>query len=379
MNSRKNNILAGLFICLIFCTVSYGLNITCVSMAASDNADNNLQTIKSLIAQAPGELVVFPELALCNINSGKDQTFVDGAINELKTICASAKKSVVFGSVRWVNNMAFNAAYFINSSGVQAGVYDQIHPQNPAYTPAVKIPFFPLATSEGLVKFGIQIGHDLFVPEPWQFFAEVGVRCQLLVYLTALNGSDAWKKEVNDDVLMARAADNTCFAASASSAGSTSLVSSQVLNGVGEVIGSHDASAQGMMSAQISFASPGFHIFKRHDEWRRDLYEIVFKNPPLERTEPVLKKADNLLRVFPNPFNTRVTIRVNRGQRTEDRGQHIQLNIYDLKGQLVHFLASDLWLLTSGISWNLSGLPAGIYLLKADLGGKSRTHKLFLQ
>jgi hypothetical protein len=83
--------------------------------------------------------------------------------------------------------------------------------------------------------------------------------------------------------------------------------------------------------------------------------------------------------VFPNPFNTRVTIRVNRGQRTEDRGQHIQLNIYDLKGQLVDFLASDLWLLTSGISWNLSGLPAGIYLLKADLGGKSRTHKLFLQ
>jgi hypothetical protein len=47
------------------------------------------------------------------------------------------------------------------------------------------------------------------------------------------------------------------------------------------------------------------------------------------------------------------------------------VTVYDITGQTVFNMASGLWSLASGVSWNASALPSGTYIIQADLKGKS--------
>jgi hypothetical protein len=82
--------------------------------------------------------------------------------------------------------------------------------------------------------------------------------------------------------------------------------------------------------------------------------------------------------VRPNPFNSRTVIQVNRGQKTEDRGQIAGIKILDITGKIVYQLTSDLWHLASGISWNASQNPPGTYLIRLTAHNKTYTRKIVL-
>jgi hypothetical protein len=118
---------------------------------------------------------------------------------------------------------------------------------------------------------------------------------------------------------------------------------------------------------QISFLNPGFVMFKRHDEWRRDLYQLVLKNPVAAETRCV-ETVDPEMRIFPNPFRSSVTLSLPEGSAG--------IRIYDSNGRMIHRV-KDLRL--SEYRWDTSGLPAGRYLARIRVNGKTVTNSLFLQ
>jgi hypothetical protein len=83
------------------------------------------------------------------------------------------------------------------------------------------------------------------------------------------------------------------------------------------------------------------------------------------------------LEVYPNPFNSAVKIMVRRYAYGVWR---VSLKIYDISGKLVKDFTPYASRITPySFAWNASTLPAGIYLLKLNVGQKTITKKLFLQ
>jgi hypothetical protein len=90
---------------------------------------------------------------------------------------------------------------------------------------------------------------------------------------------------------------------------------------------------------------------------------------PVEKGEADIELDEWEIDVFPNPFNSKIRIHV-RGQRTEDRGQTAEIQILNVSGKIVCQLTSDLCHLTSGISWNASHHPSGIYIAEIRAGNR---------
>jgi predicted amidohydrolase len=350
-------------ISLISAVSVFSLKITAVSMAISANADSNLQTIKTGLSQATGDLVVFPELALCNAQSGKDQAWVDNAVAQLKTLCTQKQKHLVFGAIRIAGGLTYNSAYVINATGALVGTYDQIHPLSSGYAPGLKIPAFAIATTEGTIKIGVQIGNDLCFPEPWQFFAERAIRAYVVVFLSGLTSTESWKKGLYDDLFLAHVDDNTCYGVSASAAGPTSAVSTQICDGVGDVLAQQDpTTGSGSVDFDASIANPTFAFFKRHDEWRSDLYSLVLKSPVAAAEAPAIRLARLTPGVHPNPLQAGSTATIVLPDGI--KGGNCVAAFYDLQGRLVKSLPlspAGNRLLWNGRDNNGSPFSPGVY------------------
>jgi hypothetical protein len=78
----------------------------------------------------------------------------------------------------------------------------------------------------------------------------------------------------------------------------------------------------------------------------------------------------------PNPFKTSIKIAVS-GQQIAD--SKIGVSIYNIKGKIISKLSATSYQLSAGITWNASACPAGVYFLKATMGDKVYSKKLFLQ
>jgi hypothetical protein len=89
-----------------------------------------------------------------------------------------------------------------------------------------------------------------------------------------------------------------------------------------------------------------------------------------------LDSPELTLSVFPNPFNSRTAIHV-RGIRKEKRGK---MSIFDINGRLIEE-RTFLFPLSSFLSltWNATGLPAGVYLLRLKIRNRQFTKKLLVQ
>jgi hypothetical protein len=114
-----------------------------------------------------------------------------------------------------------------------------------------------------------------------------------------------------------------------------------------------------------------------------NMYTVFIKKAdelPVIEEHPIRHGKEEFgLEVMPNPVNHGTTIRINRSQRTEDRGQISEIKIFNLTGKIVYQLTSDLCHLTSGLSWNASNQPSGVYIIRAKLDNKSITKLVLLQ
>jgi hypothetical protein len=80
----------------------------------------------------------------------------------------------------------------------------------------------------------------------------------------------------------------------------------------------------------------------------------------------------------PNPFNAVIRISVQRSAISVQRVVP-QVRIYDISGKMLKSLTRNAECRTQyAFTWNAAGLPSGIYLVKARLGGKTLTRRIYL-
>ena len=107
---------------------------------------------------------------------------------------------------------------------------------------------------------------------------------------------------------------------------------------------------------------------------RVDLYKHA--NPSAVTGSPVKTGGNGLsVAAVPNPFHASVKIAAS-GQRIADG--NIEIAIYNSSGKIIQRLSVTSYQLSAGITWNPTGLPSGVYLLRARINGKIISKRLFL-
>src|SRR3989339_170533 len=81
------------------------------------------------------------------------------------------------------------------------------------------------------------------------------------------------------------------------------------------------------------------------------------------------------LQLTPNPFNPSTTIRI---KNTVGSRQKAEIIFFDVHGKLVQMLTTDNHQLSSGIAWDASKQPSGIYIIKVVAGNRVLVKKAVL-
>jgi hypothetical protein len=103
--------------------------------------------------------------------------------------------------------------------------------------------------------------------------------------------------------------------------------------------------------------------------------------------ERALRPAGNpVISVSPNPFNAAVAITVNgnavetlhfQGKRHENEKCNVStVSIFDIHGRMVHRANN---LISGTYTWSPAGLPAGVYVIKADMEGRTLSCRIVYQ
>ena len=123
----------------------------------------------------------------------------------------------------------------------------------------------------------------------------------------------------------------------------------------------------------ITFASKDTNLSAIHP-----VLEIITHESGTTDIEKEINNASIKIYASPNPFNPGTRIWVHGGQGAEVRDQKIKLKIYNINGKLIANLSSVRSLLTSGISWDASNKPSGLYFAHIKIGNKTFNKKLVL-
>ncbi|OGJ90031.1 MAG: hypothetical protein A2268_12685 [Candidatus Raymondbacteria bacterium RifOxyA12_full_50_37] len=78
---------------------------------------------------------------------------------------------------------------------------------------------------------------------------------------------------------------------------------------------------------------------------------------------------------YPNPFNPVVTI---SSKNPAASSKKIEIKIYNTQGKIVQKLSTGSLLLSTGISWDASDQPSGIYIIRATVGNSTMLKKISL-
>jgi hypothetical protein len=90
---------------------------------------------------------------------------------------------------------------------------------------------------------------------------------------------------------------------------------------------------------------------------------------------PAMDGDGEMIRCYPNPFNPKIKIAISC-QPSAISGA--ELNIFNVNGKIVKRLTTDSRQLTTGIYWNATKLPQGIYFLRIKINNQQYLKKLFL-
>jgi len=84
------------------------------------------------------------------------------------------------------------------------------------------------------------------------------------------------------------------------------------------------------------------------------------------------------IRVSPNPSHAVVRITVNGILPMEAVGRNRELKIYHMSGKLIMDLSSQLRSPVSGVSWDASAMPSGVYVVRWRMGNEMLERKIML-
>jgi len=92
-------------------------------------------------------------------------------------------------------------------------------------------------------------------------------------------------------------------------------------------------------------------------------------------------KADEgiTITIRPNPFNPSTVINI-KEQVTSSKKQagKTEVKIFNVHGKLIQLLTADYLLLASGLTWDASSFPSGIYIARVRIGGMTATKTMTL-
>jgi len=99
--------------------------------------------------------------------------------------------------------------------------------------------------------------------------------------------------------------------------------------------------------------------------------QLFGNDPPVELEKSKLSPLHkNELTINPNPFRPKTTILFKKEFRLAI------IRIYDIQGKMIENFAN---LKSNSITWDASGLPSGVYILKATIDGQQYSKKFLLQ
>ena len=112
----------------------------------------------------------------------------------------------------------------------------------------------------------------------------------------------------------------------------------------------------------------------KYQPWTTANIEAVFALDTSVDREPETVDRLELHGNYPNPFNPTTEIRW-----TMDVGRQTRLSVYDLLGREVALLVDDIIPAgTHSMTFNASGLPSGVYVMRLQSGGQVLTRRMML-
>jgi predicted amidohydrolase len=242
--------------------------------------EESVELAKEAVKQASGAgagIVCFPECFVPGYRSRErsilppDARFLEKAWSEIGNAASTSRVAVVLGTERLVEGRLVASSVVINADGSVAGFQDkvQIDPsEEGTYTPGTERRVF----RAGPMTFGIVICHEGWrYPETVRWAARRGAHVVFHLQFSEAEG-DSYRPGVFGDpantfhekALLCRAAENTCYFATANYASIGSPTTSAVVNPDGTLLAYQAYGKEGLLVVDIDLARASGLLAQRY-------------------------------------------------------------------------------------------------------------------
>lgn len=249
-----------------------------VQMPCSDRSVAlNLRRMEAALARLARRrvrLAVFPECCLSGYlvrPAERDWPAIEAGVERIRRRARALRMAVIFGAARRRRGggRPFNSALAVDGRGRLLARYDKCHlmpADEECFSPGRRLPrVFRLA---GL-RLAMQVCFDARFPEPARLAALAGA--ELLVYLFAGFGADAWKLPVIEGHLRSRAAENGVHVLAANRRHRVMIAASRIVDPDGLDLAAARAGRSAEIVADLRPARAGGGFLRRR---RPDLYSL---------------------------------------------------------------------------------------------------------
>lgn len=141
-----------------------------------DDPESNYAKMKMVVGNVDSDLFIFPEMFLCGYVKTKDKMHAkmieERMLPKYKEYAIKRNCAMILGGPQRDGDLIYDAAYFINGNDVQT--YRKIHLSNNSIVDEKTIFTAgkgPVCIEYKGLKFGISMGHDLYFPEMFRWYA----------------------------------------------------------------------------------------------------------------------------------------------------------------------------------------------------------------
>lgn len=189
------------------------MNITMVQAVGHiDDPTANAFKIRMRVNNIDSDLFIFPEMVMCGYVKSKEKMhlkIVEGReMDMIKEFSTKKGCAIICGGPRSDGDNVYDSAYFIN--GNEVATYDKIHLDEGFVNEKdlFKSGKDPKIIEHKGMKFGLAVGHDVFFPELFRYYASNDV--DMVICIAAVTED---KQKDHAKLIPARALENSMYVA----------------------------------------------------------------------------------------------------------------------------------------------------------------------